>query len=166
RRKPSSSAATSSARRLARSNSRSRGISQRRPAGRLFVSAALSLCRFARAVPRSRGAAANLKLLRRVLGDGALVRRGFVLERGGMRNGDAVVAGIDEVDVAGHAGREVREQIERGAADLVERHAPAQRRVALLEGEHLARVADAGAGERADRPSRYGVDADGGPAEA
>jgi len=37
--------------------------------------------------------------------------------------------------------------------------------VALLEGEHLARVADAGAGERADRPGRYGVDADGGRAE-
>ena len=33
-------AATSSVRRLARSNSRSRGISQRRPTGRLFVSAA------------------------------------------------------------------------------------------------------------------------------
>src|SRR5262249_18614286 len=43
----------------------------------------------------------ELRLLRRVLGDGAFVRRGFVLERGGMRHGDDVVAGIDEVDLAG-----------------------------------------------------------------
>src|SRR5262245_11174962 len=101
-------------------------------------------------------------LLRCVLGDSALVRRGFVLERGGMRHSDDVVAGIDEVDIAGDAGGEVREQIERGTPDLVQRHAPAQWRVALLEGEHLPRVADAGTGQRADRPSRYGVDADGG----
>src|ERR1700730_18799012 len=103
-------------------------------------------------------------LLRCVLGDGGLVRRSFVLERGRMRHGDDVVAGIDEVDVAGDAGGEVREQIERGTTDLVQRHAPAQGRVALLEGEHLPRVADAGTGQRADLPGRYGGDADGGRA--
>ena len=82
------------------------------------------------------------------------------LERVGMRHGDDVVAGIDEMDVAGDAGRQIRKQIERGAADLLERHAAPQRRVALLESEHLARIADAGAGERADRPRRDRIDAD------
>src|SRR5262245_49963697 len=67
----------------------------------------------------------HLQLLRRVLDDRPFVRRGLVLERGGMRHGDDVVAGIDEVDLAGDAGREVGEEIERGAADLVQRHAAA-----------------------------------------
>ena len=77
-----------------------------------------------------------------------------------MRHGDDVVAGIDEVDVAGHAGREIGQQIERGTADLVERHAAAQRRMTLLEREHETRIADPGARERADRAGRDGVDAD------
>ena len=44
------------------------------------------------------------RLLRRVLGDRLLVGRGLVLKGGGMRHGDDVVAGIDEVDVPGDAG--------------------------------------------------------------
>ena len=57
-----------------------------------------------------------------------------------MRHGDDVVAGIDEVDVAGDAGRQIRKKVERSAADLVERDTAAQRRMALLEAEHRARV--------------------------
>src|SRR4249919_4074340 len=76
-----------------------------------------------------------------------------------VRHGDDVVAGIDEVDFAGHAGGEVGQQVERGAAELVEGDAAMQRRMPLLEGEHHARVADAGAGERADRPGGDGVNA-------
>src|SRR5262245_49354459 len=75
----------------------------------------------------------HLQLLRRVLDDRPLVRRGLVFERGRMRHGDDIVAGIHEVDLAGDAGREVGEEIERGAPDLVERDAAAQRRMALLE---------------------------------
>src|SRR5467141_1073421 len=37
--------------------------------------------------------------------------------------------------------------------------------MALLEREHLARFRDTGAGQRADRTGRDGVDADGGTAE-
>jgi hypothetical protein len=44
------------------------------------------------------------RLLRRVLGDRLLVGRGLVLKGGGMRHGDDVVAGIDEVHVPGDAG--------------------------------------------------------------
>src|ERR1700745_1696756 len=101
-------------------------------------------------------------LLRCILGDGGLVRRGFVLERGRMRHGDDVVAGIDEVDVAGDAGGEVREKIERGTTVRVQRPAPTRVRGPLLKDEPLPRAADAGTGQRADRPGRYGVDADGG----
>src|SRR5438270_11109983 len=57
------------------------------------------------------------------------------LERVGVRHGDDVVARVDEVNVAGDAARKVREQIERGSADLVERYAAAERRVPLLERE-------------------------------
>ena len=44
------------------------------------------------------------RLLRGVLGDCLLVRRGFVLEGHRMRHGDDVVAGVDEVDVTGDTG--------------------------------------------------------------
>ena len=93
----------------------------------------------------------------------AVIRRPLLIraQRVGMRHGDDVVAGIDEVDFAGDAGGKIREQIKPGAAEIVERHAAMQRRMALLEGEHGARVADAGAGQRADRSRRNRVDADG-----
>ena len=48
------------------------------------------------------------------------------MDRLGARHRDDVVAGIDVVDFAGHAGRQVGQQIERRAADLVDRHGPAQ----------------------------------------
>ena len=38
-----------------------------------------------------------------------------------MRHGDDIIAGIDEVNFAGHAGRKVGEKIEPGAAEVVER---------------------------------------------
>ncbi len=103
----------------------------------------------------------HLILLRRVLGGVAIaIRLAAVLQRGGLWHGDDVVAGIDEVDVAGHAGGQIGEEIECRAADLVEGHAAAQGRVPLLEGEHLPCLADAGAGQRADRASGDRIDAD------
>src|SRR3979409_1309227 len=50
------------------------------------------------------GLTAADRLLRRVLGDRLLVRRGFVLKGRWMRHGDDVVAGIDEVDITGDRG--------------------------------------------------------------
>src|ERR1700733_13997170 len=63
-----------------------------------------------------------------------------------LRHGDDIVTGIDEMNLAGDAGREVGEQIERSTAKLFERHAAAKRRIPLLEGKHHTRLADAGAG--------------------
>ena len=68
-----------------------------------------------------------------------------------LRHRDDVVARIDEMDLAGDAGREVAEQIEPGATELVERDTAFERRVLLLECEHVARVVDAGAREEAGR---------------
>ena len=76
------------------------------------------------------------------------------------RHRDDVVAGIDIVDFAGDAARQIRQQIQRRAAELIQRHAAAERRMLLLEREHRARIADAGAGQRADRPGGNRIDAD------
>ena len=62
--------------------------------------------------------------------------------------------------LAGDARRQVRQQVQTCAAQFLQRHAAAERRVFLLEGEHIARVGNAGAGQRADGPCRDGVDAD------
>ena len=100
-----------------------------------------------RALPRNFvRLAGDVRLLARVLG-GAGLGLGFGVvdrpERLGIGHGDDVVAGIHEVDVAGDAGRQVGEEIERGAADLFDRYRAAQRRVALLEIEHQPGVGDA-----------------------
>jgi len=82
-----------------------------------------------------------------------------------MRHCDDVVAGIDEVDFAGDAGGEIREQIKPRAAEVFQRHAAVQRRMALLEGEHGAGVADPRTRKGADRSRRNRIDADGARAE-
>jgi len=48
-------------------------------------------------------------------------------QRVGMRHGDDVIAGIDKMDFAGDAGREVGQQIKPGAAEILQRHAAMQR---------------------------------------
>ena len=77
-----------------------------------------------------------------------------------LRHGDDVVATIDKMDFAGDAGRQVRAQIKPRAAEFFQSHAAAERRIFLLEGEHIARIANAGAGQSADRAGRDRVDAD------
>src|SRR5260370_5391393 len=89
----------------------------------------------------------------------SLVRGDIRPERVGMRHGDDIVAAIDKMNLAGDAGREVREQVESGAAKLVERHAAMQRRMALLEGEHETRIGDAGSRQRTDGSRRNRIDA-------
>src|ERR1051326_6155478 len=117
--------------------------------------------------PPSRQAAAVRWLLRGVLG--ALLGGGLGLvhglERGRLRHRHDVITGIDVMDLAGDAARQIAEQIQRGPADLVDRDGAPQRRMAVLEIEHQPRLGDAGAGERAHRPGRNGVDADAGRAE-
>ncbi len=82
------------------------------------------------------------------------------VRRVGMLHADDVVAGIDVMDLAGDAARQVGEEIHRRVADLVDRHGAAQRRVVLVPAEDVAEVADAGRRQRLDRPGRDGVDAD------
>src|SRR3954466_5931933 len=84
---------------------------------------------------------------------------GLVLEGVGMRHGNYVVAGIDEMDFARRSGGQIREQVERRAAKLIECDAAPKRRMPLLECEHRARIADAGARKGADRPGRNRIDA-------
>src|SRR5262245_5893592 len=62
--------------------------------------------------------------------------------------------------LAGDAAGELREQINASTAKLRQRHAPMQRRMLLLEGEHEAGITNAGARQSADRASRDRVDAD------
>src|ERR1043165_8121589 len=76
---------------------------------------------------------------------------GLVLESIRVRHRNDVVAGVDEMYFAGHAGGEVRQQIKPGAPKLLQGDAASERRMLLLEGEHRACIADAGAGKRADR---------------
>src|ERR1700688_3888971 len=90
----------------------------------------------------------DVNSLRRVVGRALIVGPQGI----GVRHGDDIVAGIDEMDLAGDAAREIREQIKSGAAEIVKAPPASERGVPLLEREHHARIADPGAGQRADRP--------------
>src|SRR6185437_8335018 len=102
---------------------------------------------------------ANIRLgpFRRV---GAVVRRSPAIERRRGRYADDVVAGVDEVHLAGDAARQVAEQIGGGAADLVERDVELERRLRLVPLEHGPGVADGRAGQRAHRAGGNRVHAD------
>src|SRR4029077_12242490 len=82
------------------------------------------------------------------------------LERVGLRHGDDVVSRINEVNLAGDAARKVGQEVKPSTTQFLEGHAAAERRISLLEREHVTRVGNTGAGERADRASRDRVDAD------
>ena len=61
--------------------------------------------------------------------------------------------------LAGDPRRQVRQQVKRGAADILDGQRAAQGRMGALEIIHGARVADAGARQRANRAGGNGVDA-------
>src|SRR5262245_28675508 len=82
------------------------------------------------------------------------------LERIGLRHGNDVISGVDKVNLSGDACREIRQEIKPGASQFLQRDATAERRMSLLECEHISRVRNAGAGKRADRPSRDCIDPD------
>ena len=76
--------------------------------------------------------------------DIASVRYAVLMSGGVDRlHADDIVAGIDMVGLAGDAGGEVGEQIEPGAADLIEGDVAPQRRVVLVPLQDVAEVADA-----------------------
>src|SRR5688500_18148530 len=72
---------------------------------------------------------------------------------------DDVVAGIDVVDLARHATGQVGQQIERRAADVLDRHVAAQRRIIFVPLHDVAEVAYAARGESLDRAGGDRVDA-------
>ena len=71
-----------------------------------------------------------------------------------------MIAEIDMMHFAGHAPRQVGEQIERAVADFLDRDGAAHRRVVFVPLQNVAEIADAGGRQRLDRPCRDGVDAD------
>src|SRR3954469_3511267 len=81
---------------------------------------------------------------------------------GGVRalHADYVVAAIDVMHLAGDAGRQIAQQVNAGAADLLDRDVALQWRIELVPFEDVAEVADAGGGERLDRPGGDRVDSD------
>src|SRR5947207_529466 len=63
-----------------------------------------------------------------------------------------VIAAVDMMDLAGDARRQIAQQIESGAADILDRGIALQRRIVLIPFEDVVEVADPGGGERPNRP--------------
>src|SRR5262249_27531513 len=82
------------------------------------------------------------------------------LGRVGRSHSDDVIAGIDVMNLTRDAAREIAEEIHRGVADFLDRHAAPQRRIVLVPLENVAKVADPGRRQRPDRTRGDGVDAD------
>src|SRR3546814_5537006 len=76
------------------------------------------------------------------------IRRVFLL------HADGVIARVDMVGFAGDAASEIAQQIERRAADVVDRDVAAQRGVMFIPLEDQAEVADSARGKRLDRSRR------------
>src|SRR5260370_37418594 len=71
---------------------------------------------------------------------------------------DDVIAGIDVMHFAGDATRQVREQIQRAVANLLDGDGAAHRRVVFVPLQNIAEVAVAGRGERLHRARRDRTD--------
>src|SRR6476619_7488791 len=65
---------------------------------------------------------------------------------------DHVVAGVDMQDLAGDPAAQIRQEIERAAADVLDRHGAPKRRIVLVPLEDVAEVGDAACGKGLDRP--------------
>src|SRR6516162_10140567 len=79
--------------------------------------------------------------------------------RVGMFHADDVIAGIDVMNLTRDAAREIAEEIHRGVADFLDRHAAPQRRIVLVPFENVAKVADSGRRQRPDTTLPDGADA-------
>src|ERR1700757_177866 len=105
----------------------------------------------ARSLGRSRLSGASLRAAPR-LGYGELIFTHRDVRRVRVFHADDVVTGIDVVDLAGHAAREIGDEIDCGVADLFDGYAAAQRRVVFVPFQDIAEVADPGRGQSLDRP--------------
>src|SRR5262249_14500623 len=80
--------------------------------------------------------------------------------RVGMLHPDDMIAAVDVMNFAGHAAREIREEIYRGIADLLDRDGAPQRGIVLVPSEDVAEVADPRRRQRLDRTGGNRVDPD------
>src|SRR5579859_543940 len=62
--------------------------------------------------------------------------------RVGPLHADHVITAVDMMGFAGDARRQIRQQIEAGAADIVQRHIALQRRIVLVPLQDIAEIAD------------------------
>src|SRR5262249_56285434 len=77
----------------------------------------------------------------------------------GMFHSDNVIAGIDVMNLARHAAREIAEEIHRGVTDFFDRDAAPEWRVVLVPFEDVAEVADPRRRQRLYRTGGDGLDA-------
>ena len=89
-----------------------------------------------------------------------LQHRPDLRHRIGAHHADDVIAAIDVMHLAGDALGQIAQQIEPGAADLLDRDVALQGRVQLVPAQDVAEIADARGGQRLDRPGGDRVDAD------
>src|SRR3954471_1655603 len=73
---------------------------------------------------------------------------------------DDVIAAIDVVDLAGDGGRQIAQQVDAGAADIIDRDVALQRGVVLVPFEDVVEIADPRGGKRPDRAGGDRVDPD------
>src|ERR1044072_546487 len=73
-----------------------------------------------------------------------LQQLGDLGRRFGPEHADDVIAAVDVVDLTGHAGGQLAQEVEAGAAHLVGRDVALQRRVQFVPFENIAEIADAG----------------------
>src|SRR5262249_9041607 len=73
---------------------------------------------------------------------------------------DHVVAGIHMHHFTGDRTRKIGQQEQRCVADFGRGHGPPQGGVVLVPFQHVAKIADAGGGERPDRTGGERIDAD------
>src|SRR6266568_688200 len=76
----------------------------------------------------------------------------------GAFHADDVIAAIDVMDFARDPGRQIAQQINPGAADILDRDVALQWRIELVPFEDVAEITDAAGGDRVDRAGRDRVD--------
>src|SRR5437016_2414354 len=78
----------------------------------------------------------------------------------GAFHADDVIPAIDVMHLAGDPGRQIAQQINPGAADILDRDVALQWRIELVPFEDVAEIADAAGRDGVDRAGRDRVDPD------
>src|ERR1700674_588384 len=78
----------------------------------------------------------------------------------GAFHADDVIPAIDVVPLTGHPGRQIAQQVNPGAADILDRDVALQRRIELVPFEDVVEIADPRGRQRPDRSGRDRIDPD------